>query len=66
MISRIHVNTTKLRNLKCTLVATSVILWSLECVMGKQPFEGGVNNIYTGYTLRQALGAEIVGIFVML
>ena len=37
--------------------------------MGKQPFEdygGGVKNIYTGYTLRQALGAEIVGIFVFL
>ena len=28
----IHVNTTKLRNIMCTLVSTSVILWSLECV----------------------------------
>ena len=29
--SHIHVNTTKIRNIKCTLVATSVILQSLEC-----------------------------------
>ena len=28
---RIHVNTTKLRNLMCTLVAIGVILRSLEC-----------------------------------
>jgi hypothetical protein len=31
-VSRIHVNTTKLRNITCTLVATCVILWSLECI----------------------------------
>ena len=30
-LSCIHVNTTKHRNVMCTLVATSVILWSLEC-----------------------------------
>ena len=30
IISRIHVNTTKLRNIKCTLVASCVILRSLE------------------------------------
>jgi hypothetical protein len=29
----IDVNTTKLRNIMCTLVATRVILWSLECTM---------------------------------
>ena len=29
--SRIHVNTTKLCNITCTLVATGVILRSLEC-----------------------------------
>jgi hypothetical protein len=29
--SHIHVNTTKLHNITCTLVATYVILWSLEC-----------------------------------
>ena len=29
--SRIHVNTTKLRNIMCTLIATGVILQSLEC-----------------------------------
>ena len=31
LISLIHVNTTKLRNITCTWVATSVILRSLEC-----------------------------------
>ena len=31
LVSRIHINTTKLRNIMCTLVATSVILRSLEC-----------------------------------
>ena len=30
--SRIHVNTAKLRNIACTLVATCVILRSLECI----------------------------------
>ena len=30
-VTRIHVNTTKLRNITCTLVATGVILQSLEC-----------------------------------
>jgi hypothetical protein len=32
-ISCIHVNTTKLCNIMCTLVATSVILWSLDCMI---------------------------------
>jgi hypothetical protein len=31
IVSRIHVNTTKLRNITCTLVATGVTLRSLEC-----------------------------------
>ena len=31
LVSCIHVNTTKLRNIMCTLVATGVIPWSLEC-----------------------------------
>ena len=31
--SRIHVNTTQVLNITCTLVATSVILWSLECIL---------------------------------
>ena len=30
IVSHIHVNTTKLRNVTFTLVATSVILWSLD------------------------------------
>ena len=34
IIARIHVNTTKLHNITCTLVATCVILWSLECMHG--------------------------------
>ena len=33
IVSRIHVDTTKLRNNTCTLVATGVILRSLECTM---------------------------------
>ena len=32
IISRIHVNTTQLHNITCTLVTTSVILRSLECI----------------------------------
>ena len=32
-VSRIHVNTTKLRSITCTLVATGVILRSLECTL---------------------------------
>ena len=35
--SRIHVNTTKPRNITCTLVATGVILRSLECIKGWNP-----------------------------
>ena len=31
IVSHIHVNTTKLRNITCTLVVTGVILQSLEC-----------------------------------
>jgi hypothetical protein len=31
IVSRIHVDTRKLHNITCTLVATSVILWSLGC-----------------------------------
>jgi hypothetical protein len=34
MVSRIHVNTTKLCNITCTLVATCLILRSLECIWG--------------------------------
>ena len=33
IISCIHVHTTKLRNIKCTLVATDMILRSLECTL---------------------------------
>ena len=33
IVSRILVNTTKLRNMTCTLVATGVILQSLECIV---------------------------------
>ena len=31
IVSRIHINITKLRNITCTLVAKCMILWSLEC-----------------------------------
>jgi hypothetical protein len=36
IIPRIHVNTTKFCNITCTLVATCVILQSLECTMFSQ------------------------------
>ena len=32
MVPHIHVNSTKLQNITCTLVAAGVILWSLECI----------------------------------
>jgi hypothetical protein len=32
IVSHIHVDIAKLRNITCTLVATSMILWSLECI----------------------------------
>ena len=32
IVSCIHVNTTELCNITCTLVATNVILWCLECI----------------------------------
>ena len=33
IVSHIHINTTKLRNIIRTLVGTCVILWSLECTL---------------------------------
>jgi hypothetical protein len=36
IVSRIHVNTTKLCKIMCTLVATRVILWSLKCIMSME------------------------------
>jgi hypothetical protein len=38
LVSRIHVNTTKLCNVTCTLVATHVILRSLECTTPSMEF----------------------------
>ena len=38
IISRIHVNTTKLCNITCTLVATGVILRSLGCLGDGKPY----------------------------
>ena len=32
IVSRIHVNTTKLRNIPCTLVSIDAVLWSLEYI----------------------------------
>jgi hypothetical protein len=39
-VSRIHVNTTKLRNIMCILVATGVILRSWESIYGPYDFVG--------------------------
>ena len=36
IISRMHVNTTKLHNITCTLVAADVILRNLECMCKNQ------------------------------
>ena len=33
IVSRIHGNTTKLRNITCTLITTGVILRSFECIL---------------------------------
>jgi hypothetical protein len=33
IVSRIHVNTTKLHDVMCTLVAIGVILWSFESTL---------------------------------
>ena len=43
--SQIHVNTTKLRNFMCTLVATCVILQSLECTQPSLVFSGTINTL---------------------
>ena len=50
IISCIHVNTTKLRNVTCTLVATGVILRSLECItpMHMNLSLGIENNFFRG------------------
>ena len=40
IVSRIHVNTTKLYNITCTLVARGVIIRSLECTKGMVPCTG--------------------------
>ena len=39
IISHIHVNTTKLHNITCTLVATGVILRSVECTSTMSEFK---------------------------
>jgi hypothetical protein len=41
IVSRIHVNTTKLRNITCSLVAIGVILQSLECTLNIPISAGG-------------------------
>ena len=38
IVSRMHVNTTKLRNITCTLIVTNVILWSLKCIWNYSNF----------------------------
>ena len=37
LLSHIHVNLTKICNIKCTLVATGVIIRSLECTLLMPP-----------------------------
>ena len=38
IVSRNHANTTKFRNITCSLVATCVILWSLECIFNESTY----------------------------
>jgi hypothetical protein len=42
--SHIYINTNKLCNITCNLVATSVILWSLECTQSLKPLCVGSLN----------------------
>ena len=66
IVSRIHVNTTKLRNFMCTctLVATCVILWSLECTTCVNgPWERTFNIGYVGlfYTWTNTTNIWVLG-----
>ena len=58
IISRIHVNTTKLRNITSTLVATGVILRSLVC-LGEMGRSGKV--VYRVFTVRSSTMAHFSG-----
>ena len=50
LVSLVHVNTTKLCNITCTLVATGVILRSLECISFGCNF---FNYFHRAHALRQ-------------
>ena len=46
IVSRIHVNTTKLCNITCTLITAGVILQSLECTSITKKFEAIFSDRY--------------------
>ena len=61
-VSLIHINTTKLYEITCnTLVATCVIIWSLECIMGAYMGNGSLeyngsrvhSNLYKCYPYKR-------------
>ena len=59
--SCIHVNTTKFRNITCTLVAIGVILWSLECMwLEKLIFLVEMTSHSTLETLNQSNYVELL------
>ena len=51
-LSPIHVNTIKLLHITCTLVATKMILWSLECI-GNLPYKNKVVEVVHSYLIIQ-------------
>jgi hypothetical protein len=55
IVSRIHVNTTKLHNITCMLVATCVILRSLECTLVSKVWAKKLAKVKPSYVVGWAL-----------
>ena len=58
IISRIHVNIVKLRNITCTLVATGVILRGLECTRHFKYWKRENQSIFLEVCLVQIVGRD--------
>jgi hypothetical protein len=58
IISCIHVNTTQLRNITCTLIATGVILRSFECTHDPRQ---NIDIVVNGVHMSLILGVLIIG-----
>ena len=66
LFSRFHVNTTKLPNITCTLVATSMILRGLECtpfIVSRTLFAKGLNYMPRGLKVSHPLLANMILFF---